>query len=68
VIIMAKQIVAIVGTYRKGRVIDTAVSEILRGAQSRGARTRTIYLLDEKARQRAFRAGEQLADALNQPA
>ncbi len=43
----AKKIVAIVGTYRKGRVIDTAVSEVLRGAEDGGATTQTIYLIDK---------------------
>lgn len=44
---MGKRIVAIVGTYRKGRVIDTAVSEALRGAEARGAQTEKIYLIDK---------------------
>jgi FMN-dependent NADH-azoreductase len=44
---MAKKIVAIVGTYRRGKVIDTAVSEILCGAREHGAETQTIYLLDK---------------------
>jgi multimeric flavodoxin WrbA len=44
---MAKRIVAIIGTYRKGRVIDTAVGEVLRGAQDRGCETQAIYLLDK---------------------
>jgi len=43
---VAKKIVAIVGTYRKGKVIDTAVSEILCGAREQGAETQAIYLLD----------------------
>ncbi|MDI9431512.1 MAG: flavodoxin family protein [Planctomycetota bacterium] len=43
----AKKIVAIVGTYRKGRVIDTAVSEVLRGAEDGGAATEAIYLIDK---------------------
>ena len=42
-----KKIVAIVGTYRKGRVIDTAVSEVLLGAWDGGATTQTIYLIDK---------------------
>jgi FMN-dependent NADH-azoreductase len=46
-IAVAKTIVAIVGTYRKGKIIDTAVSEILYGARARGAETQTIYLLDK---------------------
>jgi len=44
---MAKKVVGIIGTYRKGRVIDTAVCEVLRGAQDNGAETQTIYLLDK---------------------
>jgi FMN-dependent NADH-azoreductase len=44
---MAKRIVAIIGTYRKGRTIDTAASEVLRGAEARGAETQRIYLLDK---------------------
>ncbi len=42
-----KKVVAILGTYRKGRVIDTAVSEALRGAEARGAATEKIYLIDK---------------------
>jgi hypothetical protein len=45
VTIMAKKIVAIVGTYRKGRVIDTAVAEVLRGARDGGASTEEVYLI-----------------------
>ena len=44
---MAKKIVGIIGTYRKGRIIDTAVCEVLRGAQDNGAETQTIHLLDK---------------------
>jgi len=44
---MAKKVVGIVGSYRKGRVIDTAVSEILKGAQNKGAETSKIYLIDK---------------------
>ncbi len=45
---MAGKVLGIIGTYRKGRVIDTAVSEVLRGARDSGADTRTIYLLDAR--------------------
>lgn len=41
------KVVAIVGTYRKGRTVDTAVEEVLRGAQQGGAETEKIYLLDK---------------------
>jgi NAD(P)H-dependent FMN reductase len=44
---MSKKIVAIIGTYRKGRIIDTAVCEVLRGARDNGAETQAIYLLDK---------------------
>ncbi len=43
-----KRVVAIVGTYRKGRVIDTAASEVLRGAEAHGAETEKIYLSDKR--------------------
>ncbi len=43
---MAKQAVAIVGTYRKGKVIDNAVSEVVRGLEAEGVKTSTIHLLD----------------------
>lgn len=44
---MAKKIVAIVGTYRKGKATDSAASEVLRGAESRGVETEKIYLIDK---------------------
>jgi NAD(P)H-dependent FMN reductase len=44
---MPKTIVAIVGTYRKAGVIDTAVDEILKAAQAAGAQTSKIYLIDK---------------------
>jgi len=43
----AGKIVAIVGTYRKGKVIDTLASEVLRGAADGGAETEKIYLVDK---------------------
>ena len=43
---MARKVLGIIGTYRRGRVIDTAVSEVLRGAKDSGADTQKIYLLD----------------------
>jgi putative NADPH-quinone reductase len=45
--VMAKRIVAIIGTYRKGRTIDTAVAEVLRGARDGGATTEEVHLLDK---------------------
>lgn len=40
------KITAILGTYRKGGVIDTAVDEILSAARDHGAETEKIYLVD----------------------
>lgn len=40
------KVIAIVGTYRRGRVIDSAVDEELRGAREAGADTEKIMLLD----------------------
>ena len=42
-----RKITAIVGTYRKGQTIDTAVDELLNAAKSNGAETEKIYLLDK---------------------
>jgi multimeric flavodoxin WrbA len=41
------KITAIVGTYRKGHVIDAAVDEILAAAREAGAETAKIYLIDK---------------------
>src|SRR5438270_4094086 len=43
---VGKKVVAILGTYRKGGTLDTAVEAILEGARNRRATTSTIYLLD----------------------
>jgi len=40
-------IVAVVGSYRRGYTIDTAVDEVLRGARDAGAKTEKIVLLDK---------------------
>lgn len=40
------KITAILGTYRKGGVIDTAVEEILASAREVGAETTKVYLID----------------------
>jgi len=43
---MGVTVVGIVGSYRKGRTIDSAVSAVLEGAEAAGAKTKKIYLLD----------------------
>jgi len=43
-----KRIVGIVGSYRKGGIINAAVSEALKGAQSCGAETAKIYLTEKQ--------------------
>ena len=45
---MGKKVIGIVGSYRKGRVIDSAVTEILKGAESEGAETVKIYLTEKQ--------------------
>jgi multimeric flavodoxin WrbA len=47
-ITMGKTIIGIVGSYRKGRVIDSAVTEILKGAESGGAGTVKINLTEKQ--------------------
>jgi multimeric flavodoxin WrbA len=44
---MAGNVIGIVGSYRKGHIIDSAVSAVLEGAEQAGARTKKIYLLDK---------------------
>jgi len=41
------KVTAIVGTYRKGGVTDTAVDEVLASAKAAGAEVSKIYLLDK---------------------
>lgn len=41
------KVLAIVGTYRKGGIIDTAIDEILASAVQDGAETEKIYLIDK---------------------
>jgi multimeric flavodoxin WrbA len=45
---MARKIVAIVGSYRKGGTVDTVVDAVLAGAREVGAETSKIYLIDRK--------------------
>ena len=44
---MNKKVVGIIGTYRKGGIIDSAVFAVLAGAESAGAQTERIYLIDK---------------------
>ncbi len=44
---MAKKIIGIIGSYRRGGVIDTLVSGVLSAAEEQGAVTSKIYLKDE---------------------
>jgi multimeric flavodoxin WrbA len=44
---MGKKIVAIVGSYRKGGIIDSAVDTIIGAAAEKGAETEKIYLIDQ---------------------
>jgi len=44
---MAKKIVAVVGSYRKGGVIDSLVTEVLSAAKEQGAQTSRLYLVDK---------------------
>jgi multimeric flavodoxin WrbA len=44
---MSTKVVAIIGSYRKGGTIDTAVEAVLEGAREKGAQTHTIYLTDQ---------------------
>ncbi|MGL4370506.1 MAG: flavodoxin family protein [Spirochaetota bacterium] len=44
---MGKNVVAILGTYRKGGVVDSAVGEVLAAAKANGAETEKIYLTDQ---------------------
>jgi multimeric flavodoxin WrbA len=43
---MSMKIIGIVGSYRKGGIIDQAVDETLAAAKERGASTEKIYLID----------------------
>ena len=66
------KVVGIVGSYRKGRIIDSAVTEILRGARSGGAETEKIYLTDQhiefcrNCRECTQAPGEQLGTCFHQ--
>jgi putative NADPH-quinone reductase len=45
---MARKIVAITGSYRRGGAIDSAVEAVLEGARQMGAETQTIRLTDQQ--------------------
>jgi len=44
---MPKNVVALVGSYRKGGVIDSLVTKVLAAAEAQGAQTSKIYLIDK---------------------
>jgi putative NADPH-quinone reductase len=44
---MARKVVAILGSYRKGGTVDTLVDSVLAGAREYGATTRKVYLIDQ---------------------
>jgi NAD(P)H-dependent FMN reductase len=44
---MGKKVVAIVGSYRKGGTVDSAVEAVLEGAREKGAETVTFYLTEK---------------------
>jgi multimeric flavodoxin WrbA len=44
---MGKKIIAIVGSYRKNGIIDSAIDTILLAAAEEGAETEKIYLIDQ---------------------
>jgi len=44
---VAVKVVGIVGSYRRGKTIDSAVSAVLEGAKAGGAETKNINLLDK---------------------
>src|ERR1035441_7598637 len=45
--VMITKVVAIVGSYRKGGTIDSAVEAVLEGAREKGAETVTLYLTEK---------------------
>ncbi len=45
---MTHKVVAVVGSYRRGGITDSAVLAILGAARERGAETRVLYLADEQ--------------------
>jgi multimeric flavodoxin WrbA len=42
------KVTAVVGSYRKGGIIDTTIDEILSSAREEGAETSKIYLIDKR--------------------
>jgi hypothetical protein len=45
---LAKKVVAIVGSYRKGCTVDSLVDTVLSGAREKGAEVGKIYMLDQQ--------------------
>jgi len=44
---VAARVIALQGSYRKGKVTDSAVDTVLQGAESAGAETEKVYLIDQ---------------------
>ncbi len=44
---MATKVVVINGSYRKGRTVDQAVDEIVKGAKAKGAEVKVVFLRDK---------------------
>lgn len=44
---MASEVVGIVGSYRKGKTVDSAVAAVLEGASEAGAETRLFHLVEQ---------------------
>ena len=69
---MITKVVAIVGSYRRGGTIDSAVTAVLEGAREKGAETVTIYLTDKhiefctNCRQCAQEPGEERGKCVQQ--
>jgi hypothetical protein len=65
---MAKKVIAIVGSYRKGGTVDMAVDAVLDGAREHGAETNKIYLIDQHIEYcRNCRTCTQTADVVRGP-
>ena len=63
---MAIKVVGIVGSYRKGKTIDIAVSAILEGAKDKGAKViKSLYFVPVAGREDSQLSGKALRKARN---